>query len=629
MASTEAAPAGDSHFIAISTPKAGTEELVSTRASSPMGQLRKVPKLSIEWKIDDVSVKIQKPKRQVETKTILKNVNGVASAGQLVVIMGPSGAGKSSMLDIIAGRNKNFTGSILVNGKPWNADTNKRACYVMQDDVFYHTLTVEEHLQYQAQLRMGSSASQEQRNTRVQFVIDELGLRKCKDTRIGNTIIRGISGGERKRLSFATEILTNPSLLFVDEPTSGLDSFMAESVVQQMQKLAQDGRTILTTIHQPSSELFALFDMLYLLSNGRTVYYGKAADSVAYFASIGYQCPNYMNPTDYFMKQIIQLDPEATKRVGAMVDLWLAKEASQTPPKLENASEAELAQFKESRLGYFGQFAVLYKRNITRLVRDHMAFKARFFQSIFISVIVGLIYLNLEISQTGIQSFSGVLFFITINQVFSSANSEFIAVPLELPIMSREYSGGLYGSSIWYFAKNVSELSFQIFFPMIFLIPLYFMVGFGRTNATLFFTFYLFLVLLNSTATGLGYMVSCMVRRADLAPVIGIVIILPLVLFGGLFINADNTPSYFIWLEYVSPLKYAYRGVMRAFWTSVATIPCDPTRASCTSTGEAVLKNASLDKASLTVDALALVGINFGFRFLGMLFLARNVKKRD
>ncbi|CAK4086624.1 unnamed protein product [Aphanomyces euteiches] len=629
MASTEAAPAGDSHFITISTPKAGTEELASTRASSPMGQLRKVPKLSIEWKIDDVSVKIQKPKRQVETKTILKNVNGVASAGQLVVIMGPSGAGKSSMLDIIAGRNKNFTGSILVNGKPWNADTNKRACYVMQDDVFYHTLTVEEHLQYQAQLRMGGSASHEQRNTRVQFVIDELGLRKCKDTRIGNTIIRGISGGERKRLSFATEILTNPSLLFVDEPTSGLDSFMAESVVQQMQKLAQDGRTILTTIHQPSSELFALFDMLYLLSNGRTVYYGKAADSVAYFASIGYQCPNYMNPTDYFMKQIIQLDPEATKRVGAMVDQWLAKEAGRTPPKLENASDAELAQFKESRLGYFGQFAVLYKRNITRLVRDHMAFKARFFQSIFISVIVGLIYLNLEISQTGIQSFSGVLFFVTINQVFSSANSEFIAVPLELPIMSREYSGGLYGSSIWYFAKNVSELSFQIFFPMIFLIPLYFMVGFGSTNATLFFTFYLFLVLLNSTATGLGYMVSCMVRRADLAPVIGIVIILPLVLFGGLFINADNTPKYFIWLEYISPLKYAYRGVMRAFWTSVATIPCDPTRASCTSTGEAVLKNASLDKASLTVDALALVGINFGFRLLGMLFLARNVKKRD
>ncbi|KAF0686053.1 Aste57867_22147 [Aphanomyces stellatus] len=497
----------------------------------------------------------------------------------------------------------------------------------MQDDVFYHTLTVEEHLQFQAMFRMGNSCTPAQRNERVQFVIDELGLRKCKDTRIGNAQVRGISGGERKRLSFAAEILTNPSLLFVDEPTSGLDSFMAEQVVQQMQSLAQEGRTILTTIHQPSSDLFALFDRLFLLSNGRTVYYGKAADSVAYFASLGYQCPNYMNPTDYFMKQIIQLDPEATKRVGVMVDQWLAKEATLVITPGEMASAAELTAFSETRLGYGAQFATLCRRNVTRLVRDHMAFKARFFQSIFISVIVGLIYLRLSMNQTGIQSFSGVLFFISINQVFSSANSEFLSVPLELPIMSREYYGGLYGSSIWYFAKNLSELPFQIFFPMIFLIPLYFMIGFGDTNGTLFFSFYLFLVLLNSSATGLGYMVSCMVRRADLAPVIGIVLILPLVLFGGLFINADNTPNYFIWLEYISPLKYAYRGVMRAFWSDVTDIPCDPGR--CVKTGAAVLHNGSLDKSSLILDAAALLGINAGFRLIGMLFLARNIKKRD
>ncbi|RHY02045.1 hypothetical protein DYB37_007719 [Aphanomyces astaci] len=633
----ETAP-GDSHFVTISTPKASVVEtyetaaVSSSRPSSPSkagSSLRKVPKLAIEWKIDELTAKIQKSRRVVETKVILKQVNGVASAGQLVVIMGPSGAGKSSMLDIIAGRNKAFSGHVKVNGQPWTPELNKRACYVMQDDVFYHTLTVQEHLQFQAQFRMGNSCTAAQRHDRVQYVIDELGLRKCKDTRIGNTQVRGISGGERKRLSFATEILTNPSLLFVDEPTSGLDSFMAESVVQIMQKLAREGRTILATIHQPSSELFSLFDQLYLLSNGRTVYYGPAADSVAYFASIGYPCPNYMNPTDYFMRQIIQLDAEATARVHTMVEKWQQTEASRMLAAPETATAAELAAFTETRLGLVGQFAVLCKRNVTRLVRDHMAFKARLFQSLFISVIVGLIYLNLTMSQSGIQSFGGVLFFITINQVFSSANSEFLAVPLELPIMSREYNGGLYGSSIWYFAKNVSELPFQAFFPMIFLIPLYFMIGFGPQNATVFFTFYVFLVLLNSTATGVGYMVSCMVRRADLAPVIGIVLILPLVLFGGLFINTDNTPDYFIWLEYISPLKYAYRGVMRAFWSTVLDIPCDPTRANCVHNGAAVLKNASLDKASMVLDVAALLGLNFGFRFIGMLFLARNVKKRD
>ncbi|KAF0692215.1 Aste57867_16686 [Aphanomyces stellatus] len=636
MASTDnhsAAAAADSDFVAIDTPKSGLAPAYHPAAPAAgsadvVTLLKKVPKLSVEWQIDEMSVKIQKSRREFDTKVILNQVNGVANAGELVVIMGPSGAGKSSMLDIIAGRNKDFKGHVKVNGEPWNKQLNKRACYVMQDDVFYHTLTVEEHLQFQAQLRMGNSCTVEQRNERVQFVIDELGLRKCKDTRIGNQRVRGISGGERKRLSFATEILTNPSLLFVDEPTSGLDSFMAEQVMLQLQKLAREGRTILVTIHQPSSELFALFDSLYLLSNGRTVYFGKADNAVDYFSSIGYKCPNYMNPTDYFMRQIIQLDSDATTRVARMVERWHAKEETLEMAVIEYTSQDELAAYMESRLGLWGQFSVLCNRNVTRIVRDQMAFQARIFQSVFIAVIVGLIYLRLKMNQTGIQSFSGVLFFIVINQVFATANAEFMAVPLELPIMSREYSGGLYGSSIWYFAKNLSEFPFQVLFPLVFLTPLYFMIGFGDANATVFFSFYLFLVLLNSCATGLGYMVSCMVRRADLAPVIGIVIILPLVLFGGLFINTDDTPKYFIWLEYLSPLKYAYRGVMRAFWSTVQDIPCDPTR-NCVHNGTQVLVNGSLNEGSFGIDVLSLLAINFGFRFIGMIFLARNVKKRD
>ncbi|CAK4071550.1 unnamed protein product [Aphanomyces euteiches] len=614
-------------FHTIDTPKEGLNR--DGFATDHTLQLRKVPKVSIEWKIDDLSVQIKKSRRQIETKTILKNVNGVASAGELVVIMGPSGAGKSTMLDVIASRNTKFEGHVKVNGEPWNKTINKRACYVMQDDVFYYTLTVEEHLRFQAQLRMGKSYTTQERHERVQYVIEELGLQKCKDTQIGNSVVRGISGGERKRLSFATEILTNPSLLFVDEPTSGLDSYMAESVVQQMQKLAREGRTILATIHQPSSELFSLFDSLYLLSNGRTVYYGKAADSVAYFASIGYQCPNFMNPTDYFMKQIITLDPEATKRVDDMVALWETKELTLVQPQPEYASMEELFLYNESRLSVFGQFRVLCERNITRLVRDRLAFKARFFQSIFISVVVGLIYLQLDMNQTGIQSFSGVIFFIVINQVFASANPEFISVPLELPIMTREHSGGLYGTITWYMAKNLSEFPLQLIFPMILLIPLYFMIGFGPSNATVFFSFYLYIMLLCSSATGLGYMVSCMARRADLTPILGIVVILPLVLFGGLFINADDTPDYFIWLAFISPLKYGFRGVMRAFWITINDIPCIPEGRSCVRNGNQVLENASLNSASLATDVGALIAINVGFRLIGLLFLVRNVKKRE
>ncbi|CAK4647571.1 hypothetical protein LEN26_009867 [Aphanomyces euteiches] len=312
-----------------------------------------------------------------------------------------------------------------------------------------------------------------------------------------------------------------------------------------------------------------------------------------------------------------------------MVAQWEAKELLALRPAPEYASMDELSVHNKSHLSWFGQLRVLCKRNLTRLVRDRVAFKARFFQSLFISLIVGLIYLQLKMDQTGVQSFSGALFFIIINQVSTSSTSELVQIPLELAIISRENNGGLYSTATWYLAKNVSEFPMQIFFPMSFLIPLYFMVGFGPSHVSLFFTFYLFLVFVNSTATGLGYMISCSVRRPDLAPVVGMAIILPCIVFGGLLINADDTPDYFVWLEYLSPLKYGYRGIMRAFWSTMTNIPCSASSASCVHDGKQVLANSSLDVASMAVDLCALLAINVGFRLIGLFFLLKNIKKRD
>ncbi|RHY43149.1 hypothetical protein DYB34_010250 [Aphanomyces astaci] len=615
----------EQHYIEIPTPKLGATILVD------------VPKMTLEWNNVYMSVKIKNQvTKQVEEKIILQDNHGSASPGQLVVLMGPSGAGKSSMLDVIAGRNKDFTGSVTVNGHKWNKAMNRYASYVMQDDVFYATLTVKEHLMFQAELRMGKAFNPEEREARVDYVIDELGLTKCRDSQIGGvTDVRGLSGGERKRLSFATEILTNPSLLFVDEPTSGLDSFMAESVVLQLQKLAREGRTVVATIHQPSSELFTLFDQLYLLSGGQTIYNGKACDAVAYFASQGLQCPTYMNPTDYFMRQIIVLDPhsDAATRVDALVHAWKSHVASSTSNAertvvSDSASEEYDAKtYQSSHLGVVGQLSLLCKRNVTRLVRDTLGFKARVGQTLFIAVIVGLIYLQLTKDQRGIQSFAGAMFFIVINQFFSNATPEFAAVPTELPIMIREYNGGLYHAWVWYLAKNVSELVFQLFFPLVFLVPVYFMVGFGG-DADVFITFYLFLVLVSSAAVGLGYMVGCIARHAQIAQILGIVIILPLLIFGGLFLNADNTPVYFAWLEYISPLKYGYRGISRAFWNSVQVLPCDPSRPCLATSGAQVLANMALDKDSMAVDVLALVAINLMFRTIGVVWLWFNIRQK-
>ncbi|KDO32615.1 hypothetical protein SPRG_03089 [Saprolegnia parasitica CBS 223.65] len=510
----------------------------------------------------------------------------------------------------------------------------KLSSYVMQDDVFYETLTVKEHLLFQAELRMGKTFDAAQREARVNYVIEELGLDKCRHSQIGGGRIRGISGGQRKRLSFATEILTNPSLLFVDEPTSGLDSFMAESVIQQLQKLAREGRTVIATIHQPASELFALFDKLVLLSDGQTVYNGKASDAVEYFASQGFPCPNYMNPTDFFMRQIIALDPksEAATRVNKLVANWHAKQKAADIDAQNDVSSSSSVDddtvYESTHLGPSGQLRVLIKRNFTRLLRDKMTFNARLAQSIIISLFVGLIFFQLELTQAGVQSFTGAIFFIVVDQFMSAANPEFISVPLEMPIMSREYHSGLYHSWVWYLAKNLSELGFQFFYPMVFFIPLYFMVGFGASNATLFFTMYLFLALTQSAAIGLGYMVSCVAGRAELTPIIGILTILPFLMFGGLFLNADMIPVYFTWLEFLSPLKYGFRGASRAFWNTITDIPCNPGAVCNARNGDDVLRNLALDKGSMGGDAAFLIWINAVFRLVGIAALYLRIRAK-
>ncbi|KAF1325624.1 Atp-binding protein, partial [Globisporangium splendens] len=606
------------HFVHIETPK-----------TSGAKYLHDAPKFTLEWKNLSLKVNVKNEKtKDMQEKVILNDVNGYAKPGELLVIMGPSGAGKSSLLDCISGRNKDIEGSITVNGQPWSKKMKRLASYVMQDDLFYQTITVREHLVFQARLRMGATFTEEQYLDRVDTVMEELGLMKCRDTLIGGPTLRGISGGERKRLSFAAEILTNPSILFVDEPTSGLDSFMAETVVAQLQQIARDGRTVIATIHQPSSELFALFDQLYLLSDGATVYHGKGSESVQYFASLGYQCPPYLNPTDYFMRQLVVMDKATDEagvvRVEGLKEAWRSRRHEITESNVDSASFEVVfndgdGNYEDSRLRMLGQIGVLTRRNTTSFLRDKVGFGAAFGSTVFISLVVGLIYLQLDLNQNGIQNFAGAFFFIVVNQTFSSANPTFISVPMELPIVIREYRAGLCHHISWYFSKNLSELPMQILLPIVFFVPVYFLVGIGH-GFNVYFQMQLIMILVNCCAVGIGYMVSCLCRRVDLAPVIGVVVILPLLIFGGLFLNSDDVPVCFVWIQYISPIKYGFEAMMKIYWKEIASIPCNEAIENCVAlNGTQVLQNYSMSSGSTFGDAMLLLALNVAFRSIGFL----------
>ncbi|KAH7436825.1 hypothetical protein KP509_05G037400 [Ceratopteris richardii] len=234
---------------------------------------------------------------------LLENVSGYAQSGSLLAIMGPSGCGKSTLLNALAGRLGSATiesGDILVNGRRQRLSYGNVG-YVTQDDALIATLTTYETLSYSANLQLPDSMSVYERQKRVQDSIREMGLQECADTPVGGWYIKGLSGGQKRRLSIAIETLKKRPLLFLDEPTSGLDSAAAFHVVKRLLTLARSGRTILVSIHQPSSEVFELFHYLCLLSSGKTVYFGERLQAQEFFDFGGFPCPAYRNPADHFL----------------------------------------------------------------------------------------------------------------------------------------------------------------------------------------------------------------------------------------------------------------------------------------------------------------------------------------
>ncbi|KAL8941142.1 MAG: hypothetical protein Q9216_002407 [Gyalolechia sp. 2 TL-2023] len=253
------------------------------------------------------SLQFENVSYQLNGKQILSGVQGIALPGQIMAIMGASGAGKTTFLDILARKNKRGTtkGNFCVNGEKI-LDNEYRSVigFVDQDDTMLPTLTVHETIMTSALLRLPRDMGIPAKEQRVYEVEKQLGIYGIKDQLIGSEegSGRGISGGEKRRVGIACELVTSPSILFLDEPTSGLDAFNAFNVVECLVTLARTyNRTIIFTIHQPRSNIVALFDHLVLLAKGRTVYSGPFSSCQRYFDRIGYPCPAGFNIADYLV----------------------------------------------------------------------------------------------------------------------------------------------------------------------------------------------------------------------------------------------------------------------------------------------------------------------------------------
>jgi len=234
---------------------------------------------------------------------ILKGVSGFLAPGTLTAIMGPSGCGKSTLLDILADAKEvgRVQGDILLNGTPRTADFRSAAAYVMQDDNTHTCLTVRETFWFVCEMRLPPSVSKKQRLARVQETLRDIDLEHVADTRIGDDVSGGLSGGQRRRVTIGIELINRPSLLLLDEPTSGLDAYGALQVVTSLRRFADRGQTLACTIHQPRADTFGLFDKLLLMYLGETMYFGPITSIYDHFEGCGVSVQRDLNPADFIV----------------------------------------------------------------------------------------------------------------------------------------------------------------------------------------------------------------------------------------------------------------------------------------------------------------------------------------
>ncbi|KAG3124622.1 hypothetical protein PI126_g23157, partial [Phytophthora idaei] len=332
-------------------------------------------------------------------KTILDNVSGRCAPGELTAIMGPSGSGKTTLVDLLADRisSGEVTGDIELNGEARVAKTFRAVTsYVAQEDSLLGSFTVLETMRMAAKLSLPNSVTSKQIEARVDDVVEAMGLATCRHTLVGDIFRKGLSGGQKRRLSIAIELLSNPSILILDEPTSGLDSSATHNVMKFIVKLCAEGKTIVCTIHQPSSLVYDMFTNVVVLSAGQTVYCGPRRLMIPHFASAGYDCPTYMNPAEYFIS-LVNTDFEDHADVPKLVQ---SHAQSEIRKELSNRIESDrktlqhLPDIEQPSPSALRQFGVLMYRNTLNNIRNPGIYWIRLFMYFCLSFMVGTMYLS-------------------------------------------------------------------------------------------------------------------------------------------------------------------------------------------------------------------------------------------
>ncbi|KAL1616582.1 hypothetical protein SLS54_008317 [Diplodia seriata] len=504
-----------------------------------------------------------------DLKPILHNVSADMPSGSLTAIIGGSGSGKTTLLNVMSnrmhGRRLHVTGGTLFNGHDVLGDLSAISAYVMQTDVLQPTLTVRETLRYAADLRLPTSVAKDERRRVVDEVILELGLKEAADTRIGNNVHKGCSGGEKRRTSIGVQVSYLTQL--GSEPTTGLDATSAFQLVRTLKNLASKGRTIITTIHQPRSEIWDLFDNLVLLTKGHPAYSGPAADALSYFAGLGYELPPFVNPAEHLIDIVAvdirspELEEASTARVEGIKAAW-TQHAEKKFSKDDDIRSSSMALPNRSSKDYHAQLGrqirVLTARTWITTIRDPMGMFGSFLEAIAMAIITGYIFFQLGEDQAGIRSRQGALYIASSLQGYLILQFEVYRLTIDIELFDRERGEGIVSVPGFLISRRLARLLIEDFpVPLLFSLIFYFMAGF-RTEGTQFMTF--FAVILLEQYIAVCFAMTCVTvsRTFAGASLVANMAYTLQSMACGYFIQSNTIPVYVRWTKWIAYCFYAF-----------------------------------------------------------------------
>jgi ABC-type multidrug transport system ATPase subunit len=568
------------------------------------------------------------------------SIRGRCQPGRMLAIMGPSGSGKSTLLHALAGKTK-YSPKLSLKGKRYlngnEVEGRLPAALIEQEVSFFPHMTVRETLEFRVDLLLGRTIPKSSRQELVQDLIVELNLQKAADTIVGNNKIRGISGGERKRLSIACEMISSPSLILLDEPTSGLDSSQALQVIETLRELADSGKTVVVVIHQPNQHVFSLFDDLLLLSDGKQMYYGEVKKVRGYMANLGYKAPAEMGTAEHVLDCISldtndQGDP-LPKSIDRLENL--AKQAKMEEIDLGINREDKSIQIVHEltahgpKASLFRQFQLLLNRAVREAFRGKGAIVIKAVQQITLGIVYGGIY-HLGNNQASIQDRFGLLSLIAIGTANMAVASTIRSFPKEKTIVSNEMASHLYRTLPYFVAKALSEVPLIGVFSCLFGSIIYPLTGLQKGK----FKAFLGLVTMHAIASeGLGLMLGAVSATSDIALALFPPVLVLNIIFDGKNISEENTPKLLRWIPKVGLIRWGFEGLaLNEFDGLEFEKPKGPPRGPVARTGEEALDRFGLAGKSLgtVVKAqTAMIIASWALSYVGLALTKQRYQKME